>query len=83
MTTTTSPVDNGVDVRALLDARAALVDNPDAAQFTWKATTTWVNGTHTESTIEDYHGLGADHRHRSTFSFTADHPEVFAAARFG
>lgn len=78
-TTTTSPVDNGVNVKALLDARTALLDNPDAAQFTWRAVTTWVNGTHTESTIESYGGLGAEHRHRSTFSFTADHPEVFAA----
>jgi len=34
MTTT----DNGVNVQALLDARAALTDAPQAAQFTWDAT---------------------------------------------
>ncbi|HMG40100.1 MAG TPA: hypothetical protein VK611_02190 [Acidimicrobiales bacterium] len=42
MTTTTQPVDNGVDVDALLGARAALNDAPaEAAELTWKATCTW------------------------------------------
>jgi len=80
MTTTQEPsVANGVNVQALLDARNALSDAPEAAQFTWRATNKWVNGTHSESTVEEYFGLGDDQRHKSTFSFSADHPEVFAA----
>jgi uncharacterized OsmC-like protein len=79
MTTTESAADNGVNVQALLDARTALTDAPDAAEFTWRATTEWVRGTHSQSTIEQYSGLGADHSHKSTFTFSADHPEVFAA----
>jgi uncharacterized OsmC-like protein len=76
----TEPVaDNGVNVEALLEARNALTDAPAAADFTWRATTEWVRGTRTETTIEDYSGLGEDHSHKSTFSYTADHPEVFAA----
>ena len=39
MTAIDSPIDNGVNVQALLDARTALSDAPDAAQFTWKAST--------------------------------------------
>ncbi len=79
MTTTESAADNGVNVQALLEARAALTDAPEAAEFTWRATTEWVRGTHSQSTIDGYSGLGADHVHKSTFSYSADHPEVFAS----
>ena len=36
--TTNTPVDNGVNVEALLGARDALTDAPEAAQFKWRAT---------------------------------------------
>lgn len=78
-TTQEKPASNGVNVEALLNARTALSEAPEAAQFTWKATNEWVNGTHSKSTIESYYGLGEDHQHKSTFSFDADHPAVFAA----
>lgn len=79
MTTSETPTDNGVNVQALLDARTALTDAPEAAQFTWRASNQWVRGTHSRSEITGYFGLGADHSHRSTWSFDADHPEVFAS----
>lgn len=78
-TTQQSPANNGVNVQALLDARAALSDSPEGAKFTWRATNEWKIGTHSESTVEEFFGLGGDQRHRSTFTFSADHPEVFAA----
>ncbi len=82
MTSTEAPapsVDNGVNVSALLDARNALVDAPEAAKFTWRATTEWLRGTHTKTTIDGYFGLGAEHSHKGTWTYEADHPEVFAA----
>lgn len=79
MTTTQSPINNGVNVQALLDARTALSEAPEAAQFTWRATNEWVVGTHSESIVESFFGLGEDQSHKSTFKFSADHPEVFAA----
>jgi uncharacterized OsmC-like protein len=80
MTMTTAPgVDNGVNVAALLDAREALTAAPEAARFQWRASTTWVNGTHSRSTVHEFAGLGAEHSHRRPFVFDADHPEVFAA----
>src|SRR3984957_8257701 len=39
-------VDNGVNVQALLDAREVLKGAPEAAQFTWRASSTWQNGVH-------------------------------------
>jgi uncharacterized OsmC-like protein len=72
-------VDNGVNVEALLAARAALTDSPEAANFKWRATCKWKNGTHSHSTVEGFYGLGGEQRHRTTFAFDADHPEVFAS----
>lgn len=70
--TTTVSVDNGVNVQALLDARQALSEAPEAAQFTWKASNEWLYGTHSRSSVESYFGLGAEHEHRSVFTFEAD-----------
>jgi uncharacterized OsmC-like protein len=70
---------NGVNVEALIAAREALSKTPQAAQFKWRATNEWKNGTHSHSTIEGYYGLGQEHRHKKAFTFDADHPAVFAA----
>jgi uncharacterized OsmC-like protein len=43
----------------------------------------WVNGTHSKSTVEGFYGLGAEQKHKSQFSFEADHPEIFASADNG
>jgi uncharacterized OsmC-like protein len=83
MTTTNTPVDNGVNVEALLGARQALGETPAAANFTWRATCEWQNGTHSRSTIEGFFGLGEEQHHRTRYEFDADHPEIFASADNG
>ena len=66
MSTVESPVvDNGVNVEALLGARQALAEAPEAAQFRWRARCEWVNGTHSRTTVHDFFGLGAEHTHKS------------------
>jgi uncharacterized OsmC-like protein len=79
MNTYTKIVNNGVNVAALLDAREALTQAPEAAMFQWRATCNWVDGTHTRSEVEQFSGLGEEHCHKRCFHFDADHPEVFAA----
>jgi uncharacterized OsmC-like protein len=79
MTTTDTPVNNGVNVEALLGARQALTDAPEAAKFQWRATCEWQNGTHSRSTVEGFFGLGEEQSHRTRYSFDADHPEIFAS----
>ncbi|MFC0436948.1 OsmC family protein [Kutzneria buriramensis] len=81
--TTIDRADNGVNVQALLDAREALKGAPEAAQFTWRSTTRWESGVHTTSTVKDFFGLGAEQTHKAESTFTADHPEVFAAEDHG
>jgi uncharacterized OsmC-like protein len=76
-------VNNGVNVQALLDAREALKGAPQAAKFTWRASCKWQNGTHSKSTVQGFRGLGEEQKHRTEFSFDADHPEIFASADLG
>jgi uncharacterized OsmC-like protein len=84
MTITDQPsVDNGVNVQALLDARAALTDAPEAAKFQWRASAEWVAGTHTSTTVEGFFGLGAEQSHRQAFVVDTDHPELFASEDHG
>ncbi len=80
---TETAVNNGVNVEALLDARKALTDAPEAAKFTWRASCKWQNGTHSRSTVQGFHGLGEEQKHKTEFSFDIDHPEVFASEDLG
>ncbi|GGM59412.1 OsmC family protein [Dactylosporangium sucinum] len=72
-------VENGVNVQALLEARTALQGAPEAAQFTWRASSKWQNGVHSQTRIQKYYGLGQEQSHKTESVFEADHPEVFAA----
>jgi uncharacterized OsmC-like protein len=76
-------VDNGVNVQALLDAREALTEAPEAARFQWRATCNWVNGTHGRSRVQGFYGLGEEQQHKTEFNFDTDHPEVFASEDHG
>ena len=76
-------VNNGVNVEALLGAREALKKAPEAAKFTWRASCKWVNGTHSRTSIQGFHGLGQEQKHKTELSFEADHPEIFASEDLG
>jgi uncharacterized OsmC-like protein len=83
MSEATKTADNGVNVDALVAARDALSDAPQAAQFKWRASCEWKNGTHSHSSVESFFGLGEEQHRQKTFQFDADHPEVFASADLG
>jgi len=83
MTITDRPIDNGVDTAALLGAREALTAQPAAAEFTWRATCSWVHGTHSTSVVDGFSGLGQEMHHRTTYRFEVDHPECFASQDLG
>jgi uncharacterized OsmC-like protein len=83
MTMTQNPVDNGVNVEALLGAKAAMTDTPAAAAFTFKADCEWINGTHSRTTVQKFFGIGEDQSHRTAFVLDTDHPEIFASEDHG
>ncbi len=72
-------VQNGVNVEALLGAREALTKAPEAARFNWRASCKWVNGTHSQTSVKGFYGLGQEQSHKSEFTFDMDHPEIFAS----
>ena len=78
-----SRVNNGVNVEALLEARKALAGAPEAAKFKWRASCKWKNGTHSQTSIRGFHGLGQEQQHKTEFFFDADHPEIFASEDHG
>jgi len=79
MTDVTAMVDNGVNVEALLGAREALTEAPEAAKFVWRASSEWKGGTHTQSSVEGFFGLGEEQKHVKQFNYDSDHPEIFAS----
>jgi uncharacterized OsmC-like protein len=76
---TEKQVQNGVNVDALLGARDALSKAPEAAKFNWKASCKWMNGTHSQTSIQGFYGLGQQQSHKTEFTFDTDHPEIFAS----
>src|SRR5215469_150077 len=76
-------VTNGVNVQALLEAREVLKGAPEAAQFTWRASSKWENGVHSSVKIQNFFGLGEEQNHKTEAVFDADHPEIFAATDNG
>lgn len=80
MTTATETADNGVNTEALIGARGAFQQAPEAAKFTFRSTCDWVEGTYNVNTLNGYFGLGQEHEREKTFRIESDHPAVFAAA---
>ena len=79
MTKAVMAVSNGVNVEALLGAREALSAAPEAAKFVWRVASEWKSGTHTESSVEGFFGLGQEQKHVREFRYATDHPEIFAS----
>lgn len=77
---TTTTVSNGVNTEALIGARGAFEQMPQAAAFKFRSTCEWNEGTNNVNLINGYFGLGQNHERKQTFRIESDHPEVFAAA---
>ena len=71
---------NGVDTPTLFATINAVRSNPELARFRFRARNRWVEGTHSESTIDSFSGAGGEHTHALTFRYAADHPAVLVGA---
>ena len=83
MTTTADPVRNGVDTAALFATIDAVKADHDIAKFQFRATNTWVTGTHNRSTIHGFHGATQELTHQQPFVMDADHPPVLVGSDEG
>ena len=78
--TTEAEARNGVDLPNLFGTINAVRDQPELAQFQFRATNRWVIGTHSRTTIETFSGAGGQHAHVKEFAYDADHPAVLVGA---
>ena len=84
MSTTTAPATrNGVDTSALFTTLDAVKAHTELAKFQFRATNTWISGTHNVSTIDGYYGAGQETNRNGGFTYHADHPPVLTGSDEG
>jgi uncharacterized OsmC-like protein len=71
---------HGVDTPTLLATIDAVGNQPELAKFTFRAKNEWVAGTHSRTTMSDFFGAGAEHRHSKPYDAEGDHPKVLCGA---
>ncbi len=77
------PVRNGVDTATLFATLDAVKANTEIAKFQFRASNTWVSGTHNRSTIHGFYGAMQEMQHSDVHIFDADHPAVLVGADHG
>ena len=83
MTIAENPVRNGVDTATLFATIDAVKGDPDLAKFRFRATNTWMSGTHNRPAIHGFHGAKQEMTHHQPFEFDADHPPVLVGTDNG
>lgn len=71
---------NGVDTPSLFATINAVAGAPELAKFQFRASNTWISGTHSRSRIETFSGAGGEHTHTGEVEFNADHPKVLVGS---
>lgn len=74
---------NGVDTPTLFATIDAVKGQPELAKFQFRASSRWLEGTHSRSRVEAFSGAGGTHSHTSEFQFEADHPKVLTGTGRG
>ena len=81
-TTERAPL-NGVDTPTLFATLDAVKAQPEIAKFQFRASNTWVKGTHNRSSIRNFYGAGQELEHKHETTIEADHPAVLVGADNG
>ena len=76
MSTTAAPEFNGVPTEKLFGTIAKLKENGELAAFRFSARNRWIEGTASQSSIYEWHGVGNDHVHVQEYEYAADHPTL-------
>ena len=75
-TATETPRRNGVDVATLFATLDAVKSQKEIAKFEFRATNTWVSGTHNRSQLSGFYGAMQEMQHKQVTTLDADHPAV-------
>ena len=81
--TTENPRTNGVDTATLFATLDAVKGQPEIAKFQFRATNTWLGGTHSRSSYSGFHGAMQEMEHKNVHVFDADHPAVLVGSDNG
>jgi uncharacterized OsmC-like protein len=80
MTTTSTITEgarrNGVDVTTLFATLDVVRAQPEIAKFQFRASNTWLSGTHSRSTLSGFYGAQQQMEHKQVTVLDADHPAV-------
>jgi uncharacterized OsmC-like protein len=76
MTVTASSHLNGVDVPTLFATLDAVKGQNDIAKFQFRASNSWLTGTHSRSTYSGFFGAGQEMEHKHQTVVDSDHPQV-------
>lgn len=81
---TTATIRNGVNVTQLVQTVEHVKQQPDLAQFRFKAHTEWQGGGVSKTTIQGFHGAGQDDSSREKpFTLVGDEPPVLLGQNAG
>lgn len=69
-------VRNGVNVTKLAATIRAVEQQPEIAQFKFRATNQWDNGGHNVATVDSFYGTCQEMEHKQPFVMHADEPPV-------
>jgi uncharacterized OsmC-like protein len=78
--TTDRPVRNGVDTATLFATLDAVRAQNEIADFQFRASNTWIDGTHSQTTFSGFYGAGQELQHLKETVVDADHPQVLVGA---
>lgn len=67
---------NGVNTPALFATIDVVRQQPQLANFQFRANGKWVSGTHMQTTMSSFSGAGGEHNHKLAYTSYADHPAV-------
>ena len=74
---------NGVNVSKLFGTVEAIKENPEIAEFNFKARGKWVNGGHNRTTINEFYGACQNFQRKEAFVFEKDEPPVLLGEDHG
>jgi uncharacterized OsmC-like protein len=74
---------NGVNVSQLFNTIEAIKGNPAIAEFKFRATNRWIDGTHCRGTIKDFYGALKEDDSRPPMDYDMDEPPVLLGNNAG
>lgn len=74
---------NGVNVDQLFSTIAVIKGDPQVAQFKFRATNRWIDGTHNRARVKDFYGALKEDNSRKEMVFEIDEPPVLCGRNLG